>query len=146
MLEAPALLAGAAAGALLGIGLTRPWEDATGAEADESAARGLLEDRINAARSSTALTYRESDEPRMPNMSGEALERRANVLSRAQGMLDGARQTVQEALDEAVFNKDYEAAEEYVELLEKMRPLPQGIVPTSVEADYKRWVDPEALK
>ena len=103
-----------------------------------------LQDRIQNARASNALTFREV-EPGASN-SDDAQVRRQRVIERAQGMLDGAREAVQEGLEDAIRNEDYDAIEEYLEVLEKLKPLPTGIVPTNDEPDYKRYLDPKSLK
>ena len=121
-------------------------EEDVDADSDSLRIAGL-EERIQQARSSSALTYREvSSRGVEASDDDEAQQRRATVLARAQTMLDGAREAVQEGLDEAIRNKDYEAAEEYLEVLEKLRPLPSGIVPTNELVDYKRWLDEKSLK
>ena len=134
---------------LLGVG-TLGLLVASGAFNDDDAAENAarvadLQDRIQTARTTAAQTYREIErsEEALPE---EARARRERVRARAQEMLDGARQAVQEGLDEALATEDYDAAEEFVQMLEKLRPLPTGIVPTSEEADYKRWIDPKSLK
>ena len=119
-------------------------DDETDADSDSARIAGL-EDRIRQARASQAQTYREVGAGGTEDTSDEAQLRRQRVLARAQGMLDGAREAVQEGLDEALLNQDYDTAEEYLQMLEKMRPLPTGIVPTSDGADFKRWLDDKSL-
>ena len=116
-----------------------------GAEDDESARIAGLQSRLQDARASTAMTYREVDRGSDTDVKlddAEAEQRREQVLARAQEMLDGARVALQEGLDEAVRSQDYDTAEEYLEMLEKLKPLPPGIVPTSPPTPgYKRWLD-----
>jgi len=101
-----------------------------------------LQSRLTDARASGALTYREVEvEGASVEDDDEVLQRRKQVRARAEAMLDRTREALQEGLDEAVLNQDQETAEEYMEMLQKLEPLPSGIVPTTTEPDYKRWLD-----
>ena len=60
-------------------------------------------------------------------------------------MLGEVQQRLEEGLEEAIVNNDNEAAAEYQEELQRLRPLPETVAPVSGNADYKRWIDPNSL-
>ena len=103
-----------------------------------------LRERLRKATFTQAQTYREVPQQEVsPEVAAERLERRRAVLARAESMLDGVRRDVRTGLEEARLNNDQETIAEYEELLGKLNPLPEGIVPTSETPDFKRWIDPE---
>ena len=144
MLDVPmtvALGTAAVGVAALGFGLSSQDNDSDSGETDSATRIAELQNRIRDARTSTAVTYRERPDVDNPEPAPEAQLRRERVLLRAQSMLDEARQAVQEGLDEAILNEDYDTAEDCLIMLEKMKPLPTGIDLTTESADYKRWLD-----
>ena len=145
MLDAPAAL-GVVLFAGTAVALTNLADDSAEEEVDSATRIAALQSRIQTARTSSAITYREVEvDPTTTADAGpadpDALKRREEVLSRAQEMLDGARLALQDGLDEAVRNQDYDTAEEYLEMLEKMKPLPPGIDYASPPPGYKRWLE-----
>lgn len=117
-IDAPVAGVAVFVGAATAFGLQQSSSSPENVDADARMAG--LQSRLDDARSSTATTYREvtpSDvlgEQLDFHVLGEQQQRRARVLARAQEMLDGARETVQQGLDEAIAAKDYESAEEYI--------------------------------
>jgi hypothetical protein len=134
---------GAAAITAAAIGLAvqrRFWSDETG-----------IQDLIEQASSSDALTYREAREP-LPVEAAQRADspeemlareqRRRTVLARTQQMLTIARENVEEELVEATKDGDSENIAHCNALLEKLAPLPDGVViDANIPPDYKRWLD-----
>ena len=148
MLDAPVMAVGfVAIGVAAGIGAVVLGADESDEASSDDVRLADLQSRLMDARSSNALTYKEVDvDTAAVADDDEALQRQRLVRERAQSMLDGARAAIKEGLDEAVLNKDVEAAEEYLEMLQKLEPLPGGIQANGLKPDYKVWLDEKWLE
>ena len=146
---------GVSAVAAVGLNLSRGHRESSTREQTD------IKEVIRATRETSALTYgdahaagphaadplSETDASEEKAREAQRRERRRLALDRAQNMLDAARDDVQGLLEEAVRMDDPQTAQECARLLEKMRPLPEGIALTSRDQpDYKRWLDPDALR
>ena len=149
-------LIGVAAAVAIGMNLSRSHRAGEDGEL-RSGKKASIKEAILTSRASSALTYGDAHAGKPAVLGTDASEeiahesqrreRRRLALGRAQSMLDAARDDVQDLLEEAVRMDDRETAVECARLLEKMRPLPEGIALTSRDPpDYKRWLDPDALR
>lgn len=141
-------VAGVACGSVaIGLGSGTSWD----ANVDGTGISGPLQDRIRSRASTAAPTYRQVDAVEPSALTEEAEEetrqRKERERRMARAMLREVQEDYEEALEAALMNDDYEAADEYKALLREIAmPLPPTVVQTSDKPDFKKWLDPDTLR
>jgi hypothetical protein len=111
----------------------------------------VFQTRLRDATNSAAPTYRQVELPptpqdETPEAAAKRHERQAALRAGAAAMLDDVRAAAEARLEDARRTGDDESVAECLRELQKLQPLPPGIVQTSKEPDYQRWIDPNSLR